>query len=58
MKDHVEIDHLTKIDAFRKNRDQVVTKCEAASCASVFVRLKKTKSWTFKPDLLNPYKCP
>ena len=23
MKDHVEIDHLTKYDAFRMNRDQV-----------------------------------
>ena len=24
MKDHVEIDHLTKYDAFRVNRDQVM----------------------------------
>ena len=24
MKDHVEIDHLTKYDAFRVNRDQVI----------------------------------
>ena len=24
MKDHVEIDHLTKYDAFRMNRDQVM----------------------------------
>ena len=24
MKDHVEIDHLTKCDAFRVNRDQVM----------------------------------
>ena len=24
MKDHVEIDHLTRYDAFRVNRDQVV----------------------------------
>ena len=25
MKDHVEIDHLTKYDVFRVNRDQVMT---------------------------------
>ena len=27
MKDHVEIDHLTKYDAFRVNRDKVMQFC-------------------------------
>ena len=48
MKDHVEIGHLTKYDAFRVNRDQVM---------DLEIRFKiHTKVSNFEKHLPKPYK--
>ena len=44
MKDHVEIGHLTKYDAFRMNRDQVMD-LEISIWASLILRQRPPKSY-------------
>ena len=46
MKDHVEIGHLTKYDAFRMNRDQVTLKYGSKSIeTSLILRQRPPKSY-------------
>ena len=39
MKDHVEIGHLTKYDAFRVNRDQAISDEEMRRCIASFLQI-------------------